>query len=207
MNDEAAARMNSGQLYCCTDPELQSEQLACLDKVAEYNATRPSDLARRSRLLRELLAEAGEGCYVEIPFHANWGCHTHFGSNVYANFNLTLVDDADIFVGDSVMFGPNVTLITAGHPVEPELRRQVFQYNLPVHISNNVWLGAGVMVLPGVTIGENTVIGAGAVVTRNIPADVVAFGNPCRVIRPIGERDRRFYCRDRKIDPSLLAPR
>lgn len=192
-------RMKNGGLYCCNDPALQKEQLACLDKLSEYNQTRPSDTEKRFRILQELFAEIGEGCYVEIPLRANWGRHTHFGKNVYANFNLTLVDDTDIFIGDSVLFGPNVTLVTAGHPVEPELRRRVFQYNVPVHIGKNVWIGAGVIVLPGVTIGENSVIGAGAVVTKDVPADVVAFGNPCRVVRPIGERDREFYFRDWKI--------
>lgn len=192
--------MRSGKLYSCNDPELQKEQLACLDKLHEYNHTRPSDLGKRTRLLQEIFAEIGKGCYLEIPLRANWGCHTHFGKNVYANFNLTLVDDTDIFVGDSVMFGPNVTLVTAAHPVEPEQRRNVIQFNVPIHIGPNVWIGAGVIVLPGVSIGENSVIGAGAVVTKDIPANVVAFGNPCRVVRPIGERDRKFYFRDWKIE-------
>ena len=106
-------RMKSGKIYFCNDPDLMREQLACLDRLYDFNRTRPSELELRTKLLRELLAEVGENCYVEPPLHANWGCHTHFGNNVYANFNLTLVDDTDIFVGDSVMFGPNVTLATA----------------------------------------------------------------------------------------------
>jgi galactoside O-acetyltransferase len=192
--------MKSGKLYFCTDPELMKRQLCCLDKLYDFNQTRPSEMEKRMQLLAELLAEVGDGCYVEPPLHANWGCNTHFGKNVYANFNLTLVDDTDIFVGDSVMFGPNVTLATAGHPVEPELRRKVAQYNIPIHIGNNVWIGAGTVVLPGVTIGENSVIGAGSVVTKDIPANVVAVGNPCRVMRPINERDREFYYKNRKIE-------
>ena len=193
-------RMKSGKIYFCNDPDLMREQLACLDRLYDFNRTRPSELELRRKLLRELLAEVGENCYVEPPLHANWGCHTHFGNNVYANFNLTLVDDTDIFVGDSVMFGPNVTLATAGHPVDPELRRKVAQFNLPIRIGNNVWIGANAVVLPGITIGDNSVIGAGSVVTRDVPPDVVAVGNPCRVLRPIGPRDREYYCRDRRIE-------
>ncbi|MDD3154648.1 MAG: sugar O-acetyltransferase [Victivallaceae bacterium] len=192
-------RMMSGKVYFCDDPEMAAAQLKCLDKLYDFNATRPSELDRRSALLHEMLAEVGENCYVEPPLHANWGCHTHFGSNVYANFNLTLVDDADIFVGDSVMFGPNVTVATAGHPIDPELRRRVGQYNLPVRIGNNVWIGAGAVILPGIQIGDDSVIGAGSIVTRDIPSGVVAAGNPCRVMREIGPRDRQYYWRDRKI--------
>ena len=147
-----------------------------------------------------MLAEVGENCYVEPPLHANWGCHTHFGKNVYANFNLTLVDDTDIFVGDSVMFGPNVTVATAGHPIDPALRLKVGQFNIPVRIGNNVWIGANSVILPGITIGDNSVIGAGSIVTKDIPENVVAVGNPCRVLRPISERDKEYYYKDRKIN-------
>ena len=193
-------RMKSGKLYFCTDEEVAKEQLKCLDRLYDFNQTRPSQMELRMKLLRELLAEVGENCYVEPPLHANWGCNTHFGNNVYANFNLTLVDDTDIYVGDSVMFGPNVTVATAGHPVEPELRRKVAQFNIPVHIGSNVWIGAGAVILPGVHIGDNTVIGAGSIVTKDIPANVVALGNPCRVLREINERDREYYYKDLRID-------
>ena len=142
----------------------------------------------------------GEDCYIEPPLRANWGGHhVHFGKRVYANFNLTLVDDTHIYVGDYTMIGPNVTIATAGHPILPELREKNYQYNIPVHIGKNCWLGAGVIVLPGVTIGDNTVIGAGSIVTKDIPANVVAVGNPCRVLREINERDREYYFKDRKI--------
>ena len=123
-----------------------------------------------------------------------------FGKNVYANFNLTCVDDTHIYVGDYTMFAPNVVVATAGHPILPELRSKAFQYNMPVHIGKNCWIGAGVVILPGVTIGDNTVIGAGSVVARDIPSNVVAIGNPCKVVREIGERDRVYYFRDKKID-------
>lgn len=192
-------KMKSGMLYCCGDEELMREQTQCLEKLYDFNQTRPSEADKRAALLKELFAEVGEGCYVEPPLHANWGCNTHFGHHVYANFNLTLVDDTDIFVGDYVMFGPNVTVATAGHPVDPELRRQIAQFNIPVHIGNNVWIGAGSVLLPGVSIGDNTVIGAGSIVTRDIPANVVAVGNPCRVLREIGDHDREYYYRGRRI--------
>ena len=192
--------MKSGKIYFCTDEELAKEQLRRLDRLYDFNQTRPSEMPKRMALLKEILAEVGENCYVEPPLHANWGCHTHFGNNVYANFNLTLVDDTDIYVGDGVLFGPNVVVAVAGHPVDPDLRRKVAQFNLPVHIGNNVWIGAGAIILPGITIGDNSVIGAGSVVTKDIPANVVAVGNPCRVLREIGEHDREYYWRDRKIE-------
>jgi acetyltransferase len=193
-------RMKNGQLYFCTDEEVAKEQLKCLDRLYDFNRTRPSEMPKRMALLKEILAEVGENCYVEPPLHANWGINTHFGNNVYANFNLTLVDDCDIYVGDSVMFGPNVTVAVAGHPIDPGLRRKVAQFNIPVRIGNNVWIGAGAVILPGVTIGDNSVIGAGSIVTKDIPANVVAVGNPCRVLREINDRDREYYYKDRKID-------
>lgn len=196
----AKERMKSGKIYFCTDEELAKEQLRRLDRLYDFNQTRPSEMPKRMALLKEILAEVGENCYVEPPLHANWGCHTHFGNNVYANFNLTLVDDTDIYVGDGVLFGPNVVVAVAGHPVDPDLRRKVAQFNLPVHIGSNVWIGAGAIILPGITIGDNSVIGAGSVVTKDVPANVVAVGNPCRVLREIGEHDREYYWRDRKIE-------
>lgn len=201
---EMIERMQAGRLYYCTDERLQAEQMQRMDRVFAFNQLPPSHLEEKAALLREMFAEIGENCYLETPFFSNWGGkHVHFGNNVYANFNLTLVDDGDIYVGDSVMMGPNVVLATAGHPVEPGLRRRVAQFNLPVRIGANVWLGAGCIVLPGVTIGENSVIGAGSVVTKDIPANVVAVGNPCRVLRPIGPRDREYYYRGRPVDLEL----
>jgi galactoside O-acetyltransferase len=193
-------RMQRGLLYYCTDEEVQREQEQCLELLYDYNHTRPSQGALREELLRRFLAEMGEGCYIEPPLCANWGKHTHLGSHVYANFNLTLVDDTDIYIGDYTMIGPNVTIATAGHPILPELRRKVAQFNIPVHIGENVWIGAGAVILPGCSVGDNSVIGAGSVVTKDIPPNVVAAGNPCRVLREIGERDRQFYYKDRPVD-------
>ena len=196
-------RMQRGMLYDPADAAILQEQAACARRMNEYNALGAGDEARMAELLPQMFAEVGENCYVQPPFYANWGgAHVHLGANVYANFHLTLVDDGHIYIGDRTMIGPNVTIATAGHPVLPSLREKGIQYNLDVHIGRNVWLGAGVIVLPGVTIGDNAVIGAGAVVTKDIPADVVAVGNPARVLRPIGERDKRFYYRDRPVDLS-----
>ena len=197
---EQKEKMHTGELYLPTDKDILKEQLECLEKLYDYNATRPSESEKRVVLLKDMFAEIGDGCYIEPPLHANWGGrHVHFGKNVYANFNLTLVDDTHIYVGDCTMLAPNVVLATAGHPILPDLRVQAYQYNFPIHIGKNCWLGAGVIVLPGVTIGDNTVIGAGSVVTKDIPSNVVAVGNPCRVIREIGERDKEYYFKNRKI--------
>jgi len=194
-------RMHTGELYLPGDPQILAEQMICLEKLYDFNHTRPSEMEKRVRLLKEMFSEIGEGCYIEPPFHSNWGGkHVHFGKNVYANFNLTLVDDTHIYVGDYTMFGPNVTVATAGHPILPELREQGYQYNMPVRIGKNCWIGAGAMILPGVTVGDNVVIGAGSVVTKDIPDGVVAVGNPCRVLRKISDHDREYYFKDRKID-------
>jgi galactoside O-acetyltransferase len=194
-------KMQSGMLYLPDGEEIMTEQLGYLNKQYDFNMTRPTELDKREAMLKEMFAEIGENCYIEPPLHSNWGGHhTHFGRNVYANFNLTLVDDTHIYVGDYTMIGPNVVLATAGHPILPELREKAYQFNMPVRIGRNCWLGAGVIVLPGVTIGDNTVIGAGSVVTKDIPANVVAVGNPCRVLREISEHDREYYFKDKKID-------
>ena len=194
-------KMHRGELYMPDDPEIVSEQVRCLDLLCEYNSTHPTEADKREKLLSEMFVQIGEGCYIEPPLHANFGGrHCHWGKHIYANFNLTMVDDTGIYVGDNTMFGPNVVLATAGHPIFPELREKGCQYNVPIHIGKNCGLGAGVIVLPGVTIGDNTVVGAGSVVTKDLPANVVAVGNPCRVLREIGEHDREYYFKDRKID-------
>lgn len=194
-------KMHGCELYLPCDEELFAEQIKCLDMLYDYNATRPTEFEKRFNLLKKMFAEIGDGCYIEPPFHANFGGkHVHFGKSVYANFNLTLVDDTHIYVGDYTMFGPNVTVATAGHPILPKLREKQYQYNAAVHIGKCCWIGAGAMILPGVTIGDNTVIGAGSIVTKDIPANVVAVGNPCRVMRKINDRDKEYYFKDRKID-------
>ena len=195
-----AEKMHLTMLYDPADGDIVEEQTACLDRLYDFNHTRPTEPEKRQALMKEMFAEIGENCYIEPPFHANWGGkHVHFGKNVYANFNLTMVDDTHIYVGDYTMFAPNVTVATAGHPIDPALRERALQYNAPVHIGRNCWIGAGALIMPGVTIGDNTVIGAGSVVTRDIPSGVVAVGNPCRVMREITERDREVYFKGRKV--------
>lgn len=198
-------RLHTGALYLPGDQEIMEEQKKWLERLYAFNGTRPTEAETRTAMLKEMFAEIGEGCYIEPPLHANFGGkHVHFGKYIYANFNLTLVDDTHIYVGDYTMFGPNVTIATAGHPILPELRQQGYQYNIPVRIGKNCWLGAGVIVLPGITIGDNTVVGAGSVVTKDLPSNVVAVGNPCRVLREINARDREYYFKDRKIHLDSL---
>lgn len=196
-------KMKNRELYDCSfeaiPEELDRKLYECKELIYDFNHSRPREVQRREEIIRRVFAEAGENCYIEPPFHANWGCNMHVGSNFYANFNLTVVDDADIFIGDSVMIAPNVVIATGAHPVCPELREQIYQYNLPVHIGSRVWIGAGAVILPGVTIGDDSVIGAGSVVTKDIPSGVVAVGNPCRILREISERDYEYYYKDRKI--------
>ncbi len=194
-------RKAKGLPYRYDDPEIMGEQLAHMEKLYDFNATRPLEQEKRQQLLKEMFAEIGEDCHIEPPLHANWGCHhVHFGSGIYVNFNLTLVDDTDIYVGDDCMFAPNVVIATSGHPVLPILREHNYVYNIPVHIGRNVWVGSGVQILPGVSIGDNSVIGAGSVVTMDIPANVIALGVPCRVIREIGEKDKQYFYQDRELD-------
>lgn len=194
-------KMTSGELYFCSDEAILSEQEKCLDMLYDYNQTRPTEGKKRTELLKKMCAECGENVYIEPPFHSNWGGkHCHFGKNVYANFNLTCVDDTHIYVGEYTMLGPNVVLSSAGHPILPELREKIYQYNMPIHIGRNCWLGAGVVVLPGITIGDGSVIGAGSIVTKDIPSGVVAVGNPCRVLREISAHDREYYFKDKKIN-------
>lgn len=198
-------RMFTGDLYLPNDAAITEEQTACLELLYTFNQTRPSEQEKRNQLLKQMFAEIGENCYIEPPFHANFGGkHVHFGKNVYANFNLTMVDDGHIYVGDYTMFAPSVIVATAGHPILPELRETVYQYNMPVHIGKNCWIGAGAIILPGVTIGDQVVVGAGSVVTKDLPSNVVAVGNPCRVIREINEHDRIYYFKNRKIDWDTL---
>ena len=184
-------KQHTGEVYLPGDPEILKEQIQYQEKLYDYNQTRPSEQEKRTNLLKEMFAEIGENCYIEPPFHANFGGHhCHFGKNVYVNYNLTAVDDTHIYVGDNTMMAPNVILASAAHPLDPEERRKGYQYNQPVHIGKNCWLGAGVIVVPGVSIGDDTVIGAGSVVTKDIPSGVVAVGNPCRVIKEIKREEK-----------------
>ena len=194
-------RMINGLIYDPMDEEILTEQVLYQNKLWEFNQIKPSDLEKKQRYMKDVFAECGDNCYIELPLHANWGGHhVHFGSGIYANFNLTLVDDGHIYVGDKVMFGPNVTIATANHPIDAELRSRGLQYNKDVYIGENAWIGAGIIIVPGIRIGNNTVIGAGSVVTKDIPDDVVAVGNPCRVMRAVTNRDKVFFYKNEQID-------
>ena len=198
-------KLHDGSIYDPGDADVLEQQTGYQERLYDYNMTRPGEGARRTRLLAEMFAEIGENCYIEPPLHSNMGGHhVHFGKNIYANYNLTLVDDTHIYVGDYTMFGPNVTIATAGHPILPELRQKGMQYNMPVSIGKNCWIGAGAIILPGITIGDNVVVGAGSVVTKDIPSGVVAVGNPCRILRKVGEHDRKYYFKDRAINYEYL---
>lgn len=198
-------RMEKGMIYDPADPDLTQEQKTAIRLQNEYNATGPFDGERRKELLKEMLGACGEGCHLEPPFYANWGGrHVYLKDRVYANFGLTCVDDADIRIGNNVMFGPHVVLTTANHTIDPQLRLGGYQYARDIVIEDNVWIGANVTVLPGVHIGQNSVIGAGSVVTKDIPENTVAMGIPCRPVRRIGQADNLFYDHGKRIDWEVL---
>lgn len=175
------------------EKEIENQRQECKEICFDYNHTRPMDLPRKRKLLEKLLGRAGKNLWMESPISFAYGCNTYIGDNVYSNFNLTVVDDGEVHIGDRVMFAPNVTISTTGHPVHPMYRRKMAQFSLPVHIGNDVWIGANVVILPGVTIGDGSVIGAGSVVTHDIPANCVAYGVPCRVAREITDEDLIYY--------------
>ena len=161
------ARLHTGELYYPNDEKIAKEQVVYQDLLCEYNLTKPSEGRKRTELLKKMLGSCGEGVYIEAPFYSNFGGHhCHFGKLVYANYNLTCVDDTHIYIGDYTMLGPNVTIATAGHPILPSLRQKGLQYNMPVHIGKNCWIGAGAIIMPGITIGDNVVVGAGGIIVE-----------------------------------------
>lgn len=195
---EVLRRMDEHELYTDYGPGLEAleEQRARgKELVHEFNASHPRDTEAREKLLREMLGSVGERVWVEPPLRVMYGNRVHLGDDVYVNVGLTLVDDVEVHVGSRVMFAPNVTVITTGHPVHPELRRDGSQFSAPVRIEDDVWIGAGATILPGVTVGAGSVVGAGAVVTGNVPPHVVVAGIPARVVREITDEDREFRYR------------
>lgn len=185
-------KMEKGLLYDATAPELLVKLQATRDKLFELNhLLRPSQTEERERLLREILGTAPERFTIVPPFLCDYGHNIHLGKNFFANYNCVMLDEAPITIGDNVLIAPNVGLYTAGHPIDVERRNEWLEYAWPITIGNNVWICGGVTVAPGVTIGDNTIIAAGSVVTSDIPANVIAGGNPCRVIRPVTDADRQ----------------
>jgi len=177
-------RMLAGEQYLADDPEIQALAADAQRRMAAYNSSTPGDRAAR---LKDLLGEVGEGTELRPPVYVDYGSHLRVGARCFANYGLVALDVAPIVIGDDVQMGPNVQLLTPTHPLEPEARRAKWEAAQPITIGDNVWLGGGVIVLPGVTIGANTVVGAGSVVTRDLPADVVAVGNPARVVRRLDD--------------------
>ncbi len=205
--DQYKELLNSGALYDSDDRVLLDYQHELVERLNQFNRTpdTPEGLRKRESILREALGTYGEGLYIIPPIYANWGLkNVHVGKNVVFNFNVCLVDDAEIFIGDDCLIGPGCHLITAQHPVCPAIRKNKLQYNKPVRLGRNVWLGAGAIILPGVTVGDNSVVAAGSVVTHDVPANVIVAGSPARILRQITERDDLFYDRDKPIPEEIM---
>ncbi|MCV3741550.1 sugar O-acetyltransferase [Lentilactobacillus hilgardii] len=201
---EELAKMANGDLYDQT-PELLEIRMKVRDLLYQYNRLNYRDLTGRYQLLSKIFKQIGSHCFVEIPFHIDYGLNTSLGENFFANNNLTILDAAPVTIGDNVLFAPNVGLYTAGHALDPKIRqRSGAEFAFPIHIGNNVWLGANVTVTPGATIGDNSVIGAGSVVTKDIPANVLAYGDPAKVVRQLGEIDRKYYAKHRPMPQKYL---
>ena len=193
-------RMLAGLPYKPWLDGLEEERTRCKEKIYELNCLHPRDRERIPELLKDLFGRTGEDVWLEPPFHCDYGYNIEVGENFYANYNLTILDVGKVTIGDNAMFAPNVSIFTAGHPIHPQARNSGYEYGLPITIGDNVWIGGGAILLPGVTVGSNVVIGAGSVVGRDIPDNVVAAGNPCRVVREITDADRDFYFRNLPFD-------
>ena len=193
-------RMLAGLPYKAWLDGLSEERMACRRKLHAFNLLPPDEEEQAQRLLLELLGKTGRDPWINAPFHCDYGWNIEVGDNFFANYNLTILDVGKVTIGSNVQFAPNVSIYTAGHPLHPDSRNSGYEYGLPVTIGDNVWSGGNVVLLPGVTVGSNSVIGAGSVVSRDIPEWVVAVGSPCRVVRRITEEDRKYYCKDRVFD-------
>ena len=193
-------RMLSGLPYKAWLDGLSEERMACKKLVHEFNLLPPEQEDRAEELMRALLGKAGKDAWINAPFHCDYGYNIEVGDNFFANYNLTILDVAKVVIGNNVQIAPNVSIYTAGHPIHPDSRNSGYEYGIPVAIGDNVWIGGDVVILPGVTIGSNSVIGAGSVVSKDVPEWVAAAGNPCRVIRAVTEEDRKYYYKDREFD-------
>ena len=192
-------KIAGGRLFTDMTEGLPEERLRGKELMTAFNATLPSEAEKRISLVKKMFKRTGEHFWIEPPVYFAYGSHISIGEGFYANVNLTVIDDWEVDIGNRVLFGPNITISTTGHPLDPEKRREGKMYAFKVIIEDNVWIGGGVIINPGVTIGRGTVIGAGSVVTKDIPANVIAVGNPCRVLRPIGPEDKEYYFRDKKF--------
>ncbi len=198
MQTEKEKSLN-GSLYKATDYELSTERQNAKELIYSFNSLPPAEADRRNAIIRKLFCKTGEKFIIEPPFHCDYGSNISIGNNFYSNFNLIILDCAKTEIGDNVLIGPNVGIYTAGHPVHHELRSLEYEFAFPICIGNNVWIGGSVVINPGITIGDYSVIGSGSVVNRDIPASVVAAGNPCRVIREITGNDKIYYFRNFRV--------
>lgn len=196
-------RMLAGLPYKAWLDGLSEERFACKEKIYEFNQLPPKDNKKVPDLLKDLLGKTGENIWVEAPFHCDYGKNIEVGENFFANYNLTILDVGKVTIGKNAQIAPNVSIYTAGHPIHPDSRNTGYEYGISISIGDNVWIGGNVVILPGVTIGNNVVIGAGSVVSKDIPDNQIAVGNPCRVIREIGEEDRKYYFKDREFDVPI----
>lgn len=176
--------------YRAFDLELVNDRNTAKELIFDYNHSRPSETDKKQEIIRSLFGKTSKSFLIEAPFHCDYGYNIQIGKHFYANYNCVMLDCAPITIGNNVLFGPNVSLYTAIHPIHPIPRNQLLEFAFPITIKDNVWIGGSVVINQGVTIGENTVIGSGSVVTRDIPANVIAVGNPCRVLRAVTESDR-----------------
>ena len=183
-------KMLGGHIYDACNPEILSELFATQDAVFEYNQIRPTDHALRTEKIKQILGKTGERVIINQPFHCDYGSHISVGEDFFANFNLTVLDEAPVTIGNNCFIGPNVGLYTACHPTDPVARNSRQEWAEPITIGHNVWIGGGVTVLPGVTIGDNVTIGAGSVVAKDIPSNCVAVGNPCRPVKWLEESEQ-----------------
>jgi len=196
-------RMLAGLPYKAWLDGLEEERIACKQKIYEFNHLPPTEQDKILELLKQLLGKTGEHVWIEAPFHCDYGWNIEVGENFFANYNLTLLDVGKITIGKNAQIAPNVSIYTAGHPIHPDSRNTGYEYGIPVTIGDNVWIGGNAVILPGVTVGNNVVIGAGSVVSKDIPDNVIAAGNPCRVIRAITEDDRKYYYKNREFDVPI----
>ncbi len=182
---------------------LSEERMACKKKLYEYNQSRPEQEEERSQLIKTILGKSGKNTYIEPPFRCDYGYNIEVGDNFYANYNVTILDIAKVTIGDNVMLAPNVSIYTAGHPIHKDMRNTGYEYGIEITIGNDVWIGGNTVIVPGVKIGNGVVIGAGSVVTKDIPDNVIAAGNPCKVIREITEEDKKYYYKDREFTDEI----
>lgn len=191
--------MLSGKPYNASDKELENERRRASDLFYEYNLLPPGNSSKGKAFLEQLLGSTGKQYVLEAPFRCDYGYNIHLSENFFANYNLVILDCARVSIGKNALIGPDVGIYTAGHPVHPEARSRDFEFALPITIGENVWIGGKVLINPGITIGDNVVIGSGSVVTRDIPSNVIALGNPCKVLREINERDQEYYYKNMRF--------